>query len=86
MTDGDARAFWMTKGVTRMMRLSLTDALAAGRLDAAAYDGIIARCAACSVTETCATWLSGQTGQAVAAPSYCANQDVLDRLSSGRRA
>lgn len=72
--------FWLTRSVARCMGVSLSEAMAEGRLTAQAYSEMVTQCRAADCSEKCALWLARQQGQASAAPVFCANTKALDAL------
>lgn len=77
------RHFWMTRSVARMMGLSLSDAIAEGRLRLETYEAMVTSCRRCPQVGTCEGWLARQTGDAAEAPAGCANGVVLNVLKQG---
>lgn len=72
--------FWLTRSVARCMGLSLTEAMAEGRLSAEGYAELVTRCRASDCHGQCALWLSGQQSFDETAPEFCANADALNAL------
>jgi len=58
----------------------LHEAVAEHRLSAADYRTAVIRCTTCEGAEECAQWMESHAG-AEAAPAYCRNGDLLERLS-----
>ena len=74
--------FWLTRSVARCMNISLSEAMADGRLTPDRYAEMVTRCRAASCSGQCAIWLSEQQAQAVAAPEFCANADQMNALKT----
>ncbi|WP_367648774.1 DUF6455 family protein [Ruegeria arenilitoris] len=74
--------FWLTRSVARCMDISLTEAMAEGRLSANEYSRIVTRCRAANCSGQCEVWLSQQQAQAASAPEFCANADRLNALKA----
>ena len=74
------RHFWLTRSVARTLGVSLTRAMAEGRLTPAAYGEMISRCRAAGCDRLCEAWLARQTGAAKVAPGFCAHADLLNGL------
>lgn len=75
-----ARAFWLTRSVARAMNISLSEAMADGRLSADHYTQMVTRCRTCACTEHCELWLARSAKGADTAPEVCANADTYNRL------
>lgn len=65
------------------VRVDLGDALAFGALSGEEVRGAVLRCMACESNEICSHWLDAhaETG-ADAAPDYCRNRALLERLQA----
>lgn len=72
--------FWLTRSVAKCMNLSLTEAMADGRLDADQYAELVTRCRAAKCSGQCMEWLAERQAQSEAAPEFCANADLLNAL------
>lgn len=72
--------FWLTRSVARCLGVSLSEAMAEGQLSAEGYAEMITQCRASHCAGQCEKWLAAQQSVAVAAPEFCANADVMDRL------
>ena len=72
--------FWLTRSVARCMKVSLSEAMAEGRLSADDYAQMVTRCRASGCSEACAHWLSSQQSKAENAPEFCANATTLNAL------
>jgi hypothetical protein len=69
-----ARHFWMTRSVARVMGVSLSTAMAEGRLSSDEYAKMVTRCRACQQVADCELWLATvRNGPAEIAPVGCAN-------------
>lgn len=73
--------FWLTRSVARCMGVSLSEAMAEGRLAADDYANIITRCRASHCSEKCQLWLASQQSKAKTAPDFCANAKLLNDLT-----
>lgn len=74
------RHFWLTRSVARVLGVSLTEAMACGRLTEAGYAEMITRCRAGGCSLMCEAWLATQLDRPDRAPGHCANAELLDRL------
>ncbi|SEO49222.1 hypothetical protein SAMN04490248_10610 [Salinihabitans flavidus] len=74
------RHFWMTRSVARVVGLSLSAAMADGRLPPQEYEAMVARCRCCQRVSDCELWLAMQTGRAETAPEFCQHRDILDQI------
>ncbi len=72
--------FWLTRSVARCMGVSLTEAMAEGKLTPDGYAGIVTRCRASACSEKCQNWLATHQSQASAAPEFCTNAQSLNEL------
>lgn len=72
--------FWLTRSVARCMGLSLSDAMADGRLSPEDYAELITRCRIAGCREACHYWLAAQRDDDRPAPEFCANAERLNRL------
>ncbi len=72
--------FWLTRSVARCMNVSLSEAMAEGRLTADQYAELVTRCRASHCSGQCAIWLSEQQAEAQSAPEFCPNADLLNAL------
>ena len=66
------------------LRLDLADAVSRGIVAPNELRGQMVRCMSCSKGEACATWLAAHEGGAEAAPDYCRNGELFDRLAALR--
>ena len=81
-----ARHFWMTRSVARAMGISLSAAMAAGRLSSDDYAQMVDQCRTCQLVQHCETWLgSVRIGQADTAPDGCLNADSYQQAKDDRR-
>ncbi len=72
--------FWLTRSVARCMNISLTEAMAEGRLTPDRYAEMVTRCRASHCSGQCAIWLSEQQSEAQTAPEFCANAEQMNAL------
>ena len=72
--------FWLTRSVARCMGLSLSEAMAEGRMSEQGYAELVTRCRAAHCQAACEHWLAAQQCRAQAAPDFCANAETLDNL------
>lgn len=75
-----ARHFFMTRGVARVMGLSLSEAMNAGELDPRRYADMVTRCRGCALVEACQEWLSSRVSGSATPPPGCCNASELSRL------
>ncbi|KUJ79516.1 DUF6455 family protein [Ruegeria profundi] len=74
--------FWLTRSVARCMNISLSEAMATGRLTPDRYAEMVGRCRAAQCSDRCALWLSRQQSEAHEAPEFCASADLLNPLKT----
>ncbi|WP_425043456.1 DUF6455 family protein [Primorskyibacter sp. S87] len=74
------RHFWLTRSVARTMGISLSEAMADGRLTEQGYAEMVTRCRAGGCHKQCELWLACQANSSKAAPSHCMNESILNRL------
>ncbi|MGI9370824.1 MAG: DUF6455 family protein [Ruegeria sp.] len=72
--------FWLTRSVARCMGVSLTEAMADGRLSQHAYAEMVTRCRAAQCDGKCELWLGSQQTGLPKAPDFCANAESLNNL------
>lgn len=73
--------FWLTRSVARCMGLSLTEAMAEGKLTPHDYAQMVTRCRGSACNERCQIWLAAQQARAATAPEFCANAEDLNKLT-----
>ncbi len=73
--------FWLTRSVARCMGVSLTEAMAEGRLTPHDYAQMVTRCRGSGCDQHCQIWLAAQQARAGAAPEFCANAELLNALT-----
>jgi hypothetical protein len=77
---GEAPMAWgLTRGMGRVLGVSLTDAVVAGWLHRSELAALVERCQECGQAERCAGWL-GRTAQAEALPEFCPNKAGIEAL------
>lgn len=75
------RPFWMSRSVARVMGISLSQAMAEGRLSPDGYAELVTLCGNADCQDACARWLASQTGpRPEGPPEYCACTAILNRL------
>lgn len=74
------RHFWLTRSVARTLGVSLSEAMATGRLSARDYAAMVTSCRACTRREICEQWLASRQDRPSRAPAHCAHAETLDRL------
>lgn len=77
-----ARHFFMTRGVARVMGLSLAEAMDTGQLDPRRYADMVTRCRGCALVEACEEWLSSRVSGCASPPPGCCNTSELSRLKA----
>ncbi|WP_319828444.1 DUF6455 family protein [Thalassovita sp.] len=75
-----ARHFWLTRSVARSMGLSLSEAMAEGRLSAQSYAAMVTECRKCPFVSQCENWLAHSAAGASEAPENCVNATLLNAL------
>lgn len=75
-------AWGLTRGMARVLGVSLTDAVIDGWLTRAELGKLVDRCAACSQTSACTAWLSQARAQPCM-PVFCPNKTGLECLAIG---
>lgn len=76
-----ARHFWMTRSMARVVGLSLSAAMADGRLRPQDYEAMVARCRGCQRLSDCELWLAMQAERAEAAPEFCRHREIFDQIT-----
>lgn len=77
------RHFWLSQSVARTIGINLSEAMAENRLTPKDYTTMITRCRAQGCQDACQRWLAAQTTETPnGPPEYCANSDLLKRLSA----
>ncbi len=72
--------FWLTRSVARCLNISLSDAMAEGKLSADRYAELVTRCRAANCSADCQIWLAAQQTRATKAPAFCANAKAFHEL------
>jgi hypothetical protein len=73
--------FFLTQGVARAMGISLTEALADGRLDREGYAVLVAQCQTCPHTLDCRSKVAQACFVDTGAPPYCRNRPALNEIA-----
>lgn len=76
-----AKHFWLSRSVARAMGISLSEAMAEGRLSAADYAALVTRCRTCTSVSSCQAWLGQTAGCAAEAPKECMHAELFEHLS-----
>lgn len=71
--------FWLTRSMARVMGVSLSEAMAEGKLSATQYTEMVTRCRTCPHVGACKSWLAEAEGHSAPA-EFCANAEVMTRL------
>lgn len=79
---GIEKHFWLTRSVSRCMGISMTEAMADGRLSPEQYAELVTRCRAAGCDVQCEYWLARQQGPATTAPDFCPNAETLNGLKT----
>jgi hypothetical protein len=74
------RAWWLTRGMARVAKVNLPQAVVDGWLSRDELALLIARCEGCTATDRCQTWLAS-SGAAPAMPQFCPNKPAIEALS-----
>lgn len=74
------RAWWLTRGMARLLGLNLPQAVVDGWISRPELADMIGRCAACPSGSSCEGWLAARVS-ASALPGFCANKAALEALS-----
>lgn len=74
------RAFWMLRGVARVMGINFSEAMVTGQLGRAGYSDMIDTCVRSQCMSRCSQWLGQCSGCVSEPPPGCANADRLERL------
>lgn len=77
--------FWLTRSVARCMGLSLSEAMAEGRLSEQGYAELVTQCRAAGgapggCRAACEQWLAAQQSEDRCAPEFCPNAERLNGL------
>lgn len=76
-----ATHFWLTRSVARVVGLSLSEAMAEGRLTPENYAQMVTRCRGCREAAACQAWLGLQAADASEPPPFCLHRDMMQRLA-----
>lgn len=75
------RHFWLTRSVSRVIGVNLSEAMADKRLGPDDYSSMVTHCRAAGCQEACQRWLAAQTGASpTGPPEYCANAKIFTQL------
>ena len=74
------RHCFMTRSVARVMGLSLSEEMQAGKLAPQTYASMVTKCRGCALVEACENWLSKQSTLVATPPPGCCNGAVLTEL------
>ncbi|UYV38213.1 DUF6455 family protein [Rhodobacteraceae bacterium D3-12] len=72
--------FWLTRSVARAMGISLSEAMADGKLTTQAYSGMVTTCRQCPFVAACQQWLATEAVPLCQAYEACPNKAQLQRL------
>lgn len=75
------RAWGLTRGMGRVLGVSLADAVIEGWLSRAELAALVDRCQACGRAADCTGWLARQVS-AEALPEFCPNKAPLEALAA----
>lgn len=75
------KAWGLTRGMARVMGVSLADAVIDGWLTRAELAVLVGRCQSCDRAEACTGWLARQV-VAEALPGFCPNKEPLEALAA----
>lgn len=73
------RAWGYTRGMARVLGVSLPDAVVDGWLSRQELGVLVEACRACDATQSCTDWLA-HTVEAEAVPGFCPNSQALAAL------
>jgi hypothetical protein len=73
------KAWWLTRGMTRIAGVNLPRAVVEGWLQRSELEQLIVRCAACGQGERCESWLIA-SGGADEIPGFCLNKTGIEAL------
>lgn len=74
------RAWWLTRGMARIVGVSLPQAVVEGWLSREELAAIVGRCDACIRANQCDAWIA-QSGAETRMPGFCPNKPVIEALS-----
>ncbi|MBP9184842.1 MAG: hypothetical protein KBF78_17035 [Fuscovulum sp.] len=74
------RAWWLTRGMARIIGVNLSQAVVDGWLSRDELAGIVARCEGCRLQTSCDRWLA-LSGRERSMPDFCPNKPVIESLS-----
>lgn len=74
------KAWGLTRGMSRVLGVNLTDAVVEGWLTRAELAELVDRCQACARSSDCTHWLARNVS-AEALPAFCPNKAALESLS-----
>ena len=79
LPDGLDGRYWLTDAMARGAGVRLPDAVATGQLSRPDLGEMVARCGACTKTDTCLLHLAEG---AETVPGFCLNNEVIEALRS----
>lgn len=74
------RAWWLTRGMARLVGVNLPQAVVDGWLSREELSALVMRCESCTCHGRCDSWLA-QSGDAHEMPGFCPNKPGLEALS-----
>lgn len=74
------RAWWLTRGMARIIGVNLPQAVLDGWLGRSELAGLISRCDGCSQSAQCNDWLA-RSARASGLPEFCPNKAALEALA-----
>lgn len=75
-----ATHFWLTRSAAKAMGISLSEAMAEGKLTTQEYSEMVTACRQCPFVEACQEWLATQAVPSSEAYELCCNRALLERL------
>ena len=80
----DPNRAWLPRAMAEAVGVSLTDALAEGRITEAEFGALVERCRHCDRSEPCLRWRLDHPVNDGAAPPYCLNAELIETLRVSR--
>jgi hypothetical protein len=74
------RHFWLTQGMARTAGVSLTEAIAAGRMTREDLAAMVVRCAGCEFPERCVRWMADGRHLGEDPPAWCLNHEPIEAI------
>lgn len=75
-----ATHFWLTRSAARVMGISLSEAMADGKLSTQGYSRMVTTCRQCPFVAECQEWLATQAVPECRGYEHCPNRAQFEQL------